>query len=290
MISDKDRCLICGRFLGTESGIYHSSCIKRFYGTPDFQSQIPPVTELVENLEDRSVLVNLSGKRKSWNAKGGNRQYYFNFPGDIPYASEISDLHMLTAKQFGVGAAETALFVFSDEEAPVQVVRRPAKYKKLNGDYKTFNEDGRDLANLGDWIRQNSSNPGVDVIRFYQRVLYSLLTSTVIRAKDVQIMRLEEGINILAPAFRFPTYDLSKDVLDLDLSICGNSHRAGQAQLLELADYWNIHSKATTAIFEGFKNRRASYSTAVASSLLPDWLQEQLNGRFIQANLKLGLM
>lgn len=292
MITNHERCLICGRFNVTETGIYHQTCIRRFYGTPNFQDHIPAMDELSADIADQKVLVNLSGKRKSWNSEGGNRQYYFNFPGEVPFECEISDLHMLTAKHFGVIAAETALYMFSENSQPVQVVHRPAVYKKLKGSYLSFEEQPASLMDIGKWIMTNSSNPGIDAIRFFERITYSLLTSTKIGHRDFMIMKLDDGTQMFAPAFRFQPKAGSASTHELtsDIPLSGVKNGIGQGELLQLANELEIHPKAREATFLKFKSKRAAYTTATASSLLPDWLQEQLNGRFIQGYLKLGLM
>lgn len=137
-----------------------------------------------------------------------------------------------------------------------------------------------------------SANPGLDVVNFYELVLFSLLTGNAdMHLKNFSLLQTPGLGYGLAPA-----YDLVATVLvnpadteELALTLNGKKKRLRQADFRQAAGRAGLGEKVVTSLLTRFVKARPAWHAFIAQSFLPAALQEQfhllLAQRFAQLDL-----
>ena len=120
-------------------------------------------------------------------------------------------------------------------------------------------------------IRKYSSNPGLDVINFYELVLFSFLTgNNDMHLKNFSLIKTELGHSLSA------AYDLVASELvvdgddeDLALNLNGKKHKIEKADFIAAMKGAHIEEKVIDNIFKKYGKLSRKWETIIEKSLLP---------------------
>lgn len=243
-----NRCLICGRPLEnvTDAG-YHAACAKSLFGKgeiPSFTYSTDELNRLAANLVLSHVSVpgvqaklsvhleRTSGEPARLTLVGLNGDYILKLPTSLyPELPESEHFAMMLAGSCGISTAAFGLIPLSngklafltrrmDRENGIksmedfcQLSERPTE-KKYFGSYEQ----------IGKLIRRYAAFGGVDVLRFFEVVLFSFLTgNSDMHLKNFSLLRESNGDYNLSPAYDLVPVKilLPADTDDLALNLNG---------------------------------------------------------------------
>ncbi len=308
-------CLYCLQPLeGGQNGDFHPKCSRIFFGnpkSPELPYALADLHELAKQIIRESISVtgvqpklSLSFERNV--VEGTFRLTLVGLWGNFilkpptaqyPELVENEHLTMRLASIFGI---ITALFSFirlkSGELAYLtrrmdriknhklamedlcQLSERLTEYK-----YRGFVEQ---VAKI---IRKFSSNPGLDVLRFFEVVLFSFLTGNAdMHLKNYSLLTLSDGTVQLAPAYDLVATKLAlpQDLEESALTINGKKSRLQKNDFKEFASHSGIPEKAVENIFRRFFEKQQVAVKEIKNSFLSETLQQDytklLNARFSQ--------
>ena len=141
-------------------------------------------------------------------------------------------------------------------------------------------------------ILRHSANPGLDVVNYYELVLFSFLTGNAdMHLKNFSLLQTPGLGYGLAPA-----YDLVATVLvnpadteELALTLNGRKKRLRQADFQQAARRAGIDDKVLTGMLTRFGKAKPAWHKFIGISFVPEAMQEQfhqlLDRRFVQLGL-----
>ena len=290
------KCLICHQSL--ETGDYHDSCSKKFFGTT-----IAPILQF--SLEDIGIIaaesvlksITLTGVQSKLSLrlsrKSGGEKQKFTIVGlwgsyilkpptsDYPFLPENEDVTMHLADFFGIKTVPHALIRFVGGEI-AYITRRIDRVKKT----KKHMEDMCQLQNrlaedkykgsleqISKIITRYSSNPGYDIQRFFESVLFSYLTGNAdMHMKNYSLFYQNKDIIEFAPA-----YDLLNTALvipgdreETALTIGGKRSKLKKEDFDNFSDTIGILPIVRERIYNKFRKNTKSYTTIIENSFLPE--------------------
>jgi len=141
-------------------------------------------------------------------------------------------------------------------------------------------------------ILKYSANPGLDVVNFYELVLFSWLTGNAdMHLKNFSLLQTPSLGYGLAPAYDLVATALVNpaDTEELALTLNGKKKRLRQADFRQAAGRAGLDEKVVTSLLTRFVKARPAWQAFIAQSFLPAALQEQfhllLAQRFAQLDL-----
>lgn len=268
-------CLFCYQAL--ETGEYHISCSKKFFGT----SQVPILELDKEELNklaqitvnERLALTGVQPKISlSLNGEKGNKRLtlvglwgdYILKPQspDFSFMPETEDLTMHLAKLFKIETAAHALIRTSTGEL-AYITKRFDRLKEN----KIHVEDLCQLSELlteqkykssyervGKIISQYATNSGLDVIKYFRLVLFSFLTgNNDMHLKNFSLMHTDKGI-LFSPAYDLLNINLiyPDDKEDLALTLGGRKRKIKHSDFDRFAESLGISEIVRNNIYKDF--------------------------------------
>lgn len=120
-------------------------------------------------------------------------------------------------------------------------------------------------------IKRSSTNPGLDLVRFYELTLFSFLTGNAdMHLKNFSLLKNDNGRYELAPA-----YDLVSSALvvegddeELALTLCGKRKRLRKSDFIKAMATAGIPDKAAENILNKYSNLRDTWIEFVNQSFL----------------------
>jgi serine/threonine-protein kinase HipA len=227
-IMNNSRCLYCLQKLeGGTSGDYHPACSRTFFGSihpPELPYSFSELQDLAKQVVGKSIAVTGVQPKLSLsfekNIKEGEYRLtlvglWGNFilkPPNAQYPEivEIEHATMRMAQNTGIETVPYALIRLKSGEL-AYITRRVDRIKQqklamedccqLSGRLTEYKYRGS-VEQLAKTIRQYSSNPGLDVNRFFEIVLFSFLTGNAdMHQKNYSILTEQDGAIRLAPAY-----------------------------------------------------------------------------------------
>ena len=296
------RCLYCYDRLEDESIDYHKACCKKIFGSSE-----PPVIpysedqmlELAEQvIKSQSTVTGVQAKLSLNIEKGKSssipRRFtivglwggYILKPPTLKYRflPEIEDLTMHLAQLVGIDVVPHSLIKLSSGKL-AYITKR---IDRLNA-IKVHMEDLCQLTEklteqkyqgsyeqIAKTIIKYSTNPGLDVIIFYEQVLFSLLTGNAdMHLKNFSMIDHPEMGYILSPAYDMVASNLIVvgDDEELALNLNGKKRKIVKKDFIDAFNRSKIDSKAIENMFSRFKTSIVYWHQIIDISFLPDELK-----------------
>lgn len=291
-------CLFCYKVV--ETGEYHPSCSKKFFGTaevPQLELDREKLNKLVQiTVNERLALTGVQPKISlTINGEKGNKRLtlvglwgdYILKPqsADYDFMPEVEDLTMHLAKLFKIETASHALIRTSEGEL-AYITKR---FDRVKGK-KVHVEDLCQLSELlteqkykssyeraGKIIKQYATNSGLDVIRYFRLVLFCFLTgNNDMHLKNFSLMHTDKGI-LLAPAYDLLNVSLiyPKDKEDLALTLGGRKRRVKRSDFDQFAVTLGLSDLVRDNIYKDFSKQTSKVAELIERSFLTDEYKER---------------
>lgn len=305
------RCLYCYRELNENEHDYHALCAKKFFGTaeaPVMEYTRADMDRLAENIIRSQTTLTGVQPKLSLNLQHheGTRKltivglwgaYIFKpQTDDYPQLPEIEDLTMHLAEMAGIKTAQHCLIRLADDSLGYLTKRmdRDAQGNKLamedlcqlterQTEYK-YRSSYEQIAKA---ITKYSTTPQLDLVNFYETVIFSWLTgNNDMHLKNFSILSTEAGHYELSPAYDLVNAAIvnPKDKEELALTLNGKKSRIGIDDFKLAATKSEIPEKVIERLFAHFRKCLPQWETMIRKSFLAEELQqayiESLKKRF----------
>jgi hypothetical protein len=141
-------------------------------------------------------------------------------------------------------------------------------------------------------ILKYSANPGLDVVNYYELVLFSFLTGNAdMHLKNFSLLQVPNLGYGLAPAYDLVATALVNpaDTEELALTLNGKKRRLRQADFRQAALRAGVSDKVMTSIFTRFIKAMPAWQAFIGQSFVPVALQEQFDALLVQRFAQLEL-
>ena len=284
-------CLFC--YQPTETGAYHTSCSKKFFGTtmmPKLELDKEKIAQLAQfTVNERLAVTGVQPKLSlSLEGEKGNKRLtlvglwgdYILKPQstDFLFMPEVEDLTMHLAKLFKIATAQHALIRTSTGELAYITKRFDrVKGKKIHiedlcqlSELQTEQKYKSSYERVGKIIKQYATNSGLDAIKYFRLVLFSFLTgNNDMHLKNFSLMHTEKGI-LLSPAYDLLNVNLvfPEDIEDLALTLGGRKRKIKKSDFDQFASSLNIGEKVRDNIYNEFIKQIESCDEMIEQSFL----------------------
>lgn len=256
-------CLLCTKLSEDD---YHPHCSKLLFGKnqiPEIDIDIKSIRELAkQNIESRMTVTGAQSKISldldNSNPKStrltivGIKGDFILKPPSEEYANlpENEHLTMLLAKEFSFPVAVSSLIRLKSGELAYITKRfdREKNTKIAQEDFCQLTERLTEdkykgsYESIGRWIKQNTTSPGIDLVRFFEMVVFSFLTgNSDMHLKNFSIQTDLEGRIKLAPAYDLLAVKIffKEDNEDLALTLNGKKNKINLADIRKFGE--SIH-------------------------------------------------
>lgn len=292
------RCLRCQMPLEADATDYHASCARQLFGAsepPELDDLQKPLEHLaLQLIQSQSTIT--GAQPKLWG------DFILKPPAPkYPELPEVEALTMLLASRAGIETAACGL-IRMGESRLAYITRRMDRLKKTKlamEDFCQLTEKPTEHKYRGSYeqiaraILRYSAIPGLDVLNFYEVVLFSFLTGNAdMHLKNFSLIE-KPGLGMgLAPA-----YDLVNTALvnpadneEMALSLNGRRNKIGRTDFeaaftaagLTLTQQRNLFSKMAEAL--------PSWRSAIATSFLSPDSREKYWAIVEERAMRLGLV
>lgn len=305
-----EKCLYCYQELKEGQRDYHPACARRFFG-----SATPPVlpysrqniSELAsEVIRSRTTLTGVQPKLSMDINRGGRDEparltivglwgrYILKPKSDTyPWLPEDEDLTMHLATLARIQVVPHALIRFSDGELSY-ITRRidrdddGRKYlmedacqlsERLSADkYKSSYE------NVGKLIRRYSSMAQLDLVNYWELVVFSWLTgNSDMHLKNFSLLSLVPGLYTLAPAYDLlNVHLLFDDPEELALTLDGRKRKLTRQNFVNAMRTTGLDDKVIGNILQKFQKVQPRWEAFIDQSFLPEELRERYKAEISQ--------
>ena len=312
------KCLFCYKPLKDGEVDYHPGCARKIFESsvvPDLPYTRDNIKELAREIVTASTTVTgVQAKLSLDIARGGKDEpQRFTIVGlwgrfilkpqtdrfvNLP---ENEDLTMHLAEIAGIKTVPHSLIRFADGEL-CYITRRVDRTKK--GD-KIAMEDMCQLSErltedkykgsyerMAKLIKRHSSAPLLDVINFWEIVVFSWLTGNA----DMHL----KNFSLFKPTVNYmltPAYDLlstsivmPEDDEELALTLNGKKKKIKREDFEKVMSDSGMDEKSITNLFKKFEKAYPKWIEMIAQSFLPDEQQELYRGQIERMSAKLGII
>ncbi len=126
---------------------------------------------------------------------------------------------------------------------------------------------------IGRAIIKYSTNPGLDIINFFEQVVFSFLTGNAdMHLKNFSLYDRPELGYVLSPAYDMVASSLvvEGDEEDLALTLNGKKKKLKKKDFLEAINRFDIDAKAIENMFDKFRNSEEQWHDFIDISFLPE--------------------
>jgi serine/threonine-protein kinase HipA len=265
-------CLYCYKESDTD---FHPQCSKKLFGTPE-PPKVPytdkDLLKLAQQMiQGRTTITGVQPKLSLQIEKPDNQpqkltivglwgEYILKPQSSLwPELPENEDLTMQMAQASNIRTADHSLIKLESGEF-AYITKRMDRSKggkvhmedmcqllgRLTEDkYKSSHEQ------IAKVIKLHSMNPGLDLVRFYDLVIFSFLTGNAdMHLKNFSLIQNEDGKHQLSPAYDLVSTALvvKEDDEELALTLCGKKKRLRKADFLLAMKTAGIPDKAAENI------------------------------------------
>jgi len=304
-------CLVCGKEVpGKEE--YHLSCCRKFFNldkVPVLDYNLKELNKIAKESVLKSISVTgvqpklslhlskVKGEKgKKFTIVGLWGGYILKPPSqDYPFLPENEHLTMLLAEVFGIKTVPHALIKFkSGELAYISKRIDRVRSGKLHMEdmcqlQERLTEDKYrgSVEQIGKTLVKYSSNPGYDLQRLFEVVLFSFLTGNAdMHLKNYSLFYRTPDFLEFSPAYDLlnTAIALPSDKEESALSINGKKAKLKKDDFHNLAENFEIDKKVVSGIVEKFNKNMKEVPNLVENSFLNDDFKEKymeiLNSRF----------
>ena len=297
------KCLFCYNELNSEED-FHSACSLKFFGTnvaPKLNYTIDEMEELAQNIVESSIAVpgvqpKLSlgfikdvlqnenkGRLTVVGALGGN---YILKPQNktFPEMPENEHLTMKMAEIFGISIVPSSLIRLKSGELSYITKRID---RKENGEKihmqdmfqitEAFDKYRSSLEKIAKAISEYSSNTLLDILRFYEVILFSYITgNNDMHLKNFSLIRNNEDWEF-SPAYDLLNVHLHlpEDKEETALTLAGKKSRLTKKDFIQLGLKFNLTEKQISNSFKRLKKGEKKMLALIEKSFLTPKNQEE---------------
>ena len=297
------KCLFCYNELNSEED-FHSACSLKFFGTnvaPKLNYTIDEMEELAQNIVENSITVpgvqpKLSlgfikdvlqnenkGRLTVVGALGGN--YIFKPQNKtFPEMPENEHLTMKMAEIFGISTVPSSLIRLKSGELSYITKRID---RKENGEKihmqdmfqitEAFDKYRSSLEKIAKAISEYSSNTLLDILRFYEVILFSYITgNNDMHLKNFSLIRNNEDWEF-SPAYDLLNVHLHlpEDKEETALTLAGKKSRLTKKDFIQLGLKFNLSEKQISNSFKRLKKGEKKMLALIEKSFLTPKNQEE---------------
>ena len=298
------RCLYCYQQLADGQLDYHPSCSRKLFGRatpPAFPYSEAQMLSLAEEIVRQHMTVTGVQPKLSLSLVPGSAadgparltivgalggEYILKPPTSrYPHLPEVEDATMHLAELARIATVPHGLLRLQDG-ALAYVTRRIDRRKgqklhmedmcQLTGRLTENKYDGSH-EQIAKALRTFSANPGLDVVNFYELVLFSFLTGNAdMHLKNFSLLHTPGLGYGLAPAYDLVATALVNpaDAEELALTLNGKKRRLRQEDFLAAGQRAGVDEKVMTGLFAKFTRARSAWEKLLAASFLPPELKE----------------
>ena len=297
------KCIFCYNELNSEED-FHSACSLKFFGTnvaPKLNYTIDEMEELAQNIVENSITVpgvqpKLSlgfikdvlqnenkGRLTVVGALGGN---YILKPQNktFPEMPENEHLTMKMAEIFGISIVPSSLIRLKSGELSYITKRID---RKENGEKihmqdmfqitEAFDKYRSSLEKIAKAISEYSSNTLLDILRFYEVILFSYITgNNDMHLKNFSLIRNNEDWEF-SPAYDLLNVHLHlpEDKEETALTLAGKKSRLTKKDFIQLGLKFNLSEKQISNSFKRLKKGEKKMLALIEKSFLTPKNQEE---------------
>ncbi len=318
----KIRCLFCYKALSEAEGDYHAACSRKFFGTT-----VPPLLPYSEDemyklgeqlVRSQSAVTGVQPKLSLELEKQKNRQipqrftivglwgsYILKPPFELyPNLPELEDVTMHLASISGIETVPHSLIRLSSGSLAYITKRidRPAKGKFHMEDMCQLTERLTEhkykgsYEQIGKAILKYSSNPVLDVVNFFEQLVFSYLTGNAdMHLKNFSLIKKPEVGWSLSPAYDLvPTaLVVEGDTEEMALNLNGKKRKITVNDFKSAMHKCHIPEKAMENIFKKFEDIESKWGQIIQNSFLSEKLKASysmlIDERIEKKNLRLSI-
>jgi len=297
------KCLVCYEHLeDNDLGEYHKRCIKKLFSTnipPTLEVNLDDISELAKQEINARVTVPGVQPKLSLNLKKGTQENRLTIVGlwgnyvlkppfqDYPNLPENEDLCMNLAEICNIPVASHCLLRLQSGELAYLCKRfdREENSKlacedmcQLTG-VLTENKYHSSMEKIAKAIVKFSSNPGFDLIRFLEVLLFSYLIGNAdSHLKNFSLLTNSDGDISFSPAYDLVSTKIAlpADKEELALPLNGKKRNIRQKDFIKFAVGQGIPEKAVENTFKRFGKVVEQFIPTIKISFLHIEMQEQL--------------
>lgn len=298
-----NRCLYCYQELTNEEKDFHSRCAKKIFNSTDIPL-LPFAKDEIEALakqvvRSQTTLTGVQAKLSLDIEKTKGEPQRFTIVGlwgryilkpqteQFKHLPEIEDLTMHLAELTKIKVVPHSLVRFEDGELAYITKRidRTTNGEKLAmEDMCQLSERLTEYKYKGSYeqiakiIMQYSTTPKLDVVNFWEQVLFSWITSnTDMHLKNFSLYSLRKGSYSLTPAYDMVSTALvmPEDTEELALTLNGKKRKIKRSDFEVAMHGSGLEDKIIEKMFAKFKKVANNWFKFIDISFLPDEMQEQ---------------
>ncbi|MBO2011319.1 HipA domain-containing protein [Hymenobacter negativus] len=315
-----NRCLYCYQPLpAPDSPAYHSACSRKLFGRalpPAFPYTEAEMLALAEAVVRQHITVTgvqpklsltvapagAAGQSGRFTIVGAlDGEYILKPPtARYPHLPEVEDLtmHLATLARLhtvphGLLRLEGGALAYVTRRIDRQKGRKLAMEDMCQlTERLTENKYDGSHEQVAKVILKHSANPGLDVVNYYELVLFCFLTGNAdMHLKNFSLLQTPGLGYGLAPAYDLVATALVNptDTEELALTLNGKKKRLRQSDFRQAAQRAGIDDKVVTGMLTRFTKAKPAWQEFIDISFLPEKLKEQfhtlLNHRLAQLDL-----
>ena len=292
---------------------FHPACARKFFG----KSEVPVMPYSRSNINDlaketvlsRTTVTGVQSKLSMDVNKGGKDEpdrltivglwgRYILKPKseEFPWLPEVEDLTMHLASIAQINVVPHTLIRFSDGELTYLTKRidRDNRGKKFLmedmcqiGERLTVDKYKSSYENIAKLIKKYSSAPMLDLVNFWEVVMFSWITgNSDMHLKNFSLISIERGNYVLSQAYDLINVHLifPKDDEELALSLDGKKKRIGRKNFLNAMQSSGLDNKVIGNMLKKFVDVAPKWHDFIDISFLPQELKDKYKDE-ISANL-----
>lgn len=299
-----NKCLYCYNEIDENNKMFHPACCKKIFGKPEPPELPYSEKELMELgllvVQSQSAVTGAQPKLSLDLLKGngsgaparltivGVHGKYILKPqtATYPYLPEVEDLTMHLAEIAGISTVPHSLVQMKSGKLAYITKRidRTGKGKIHMEDMCQITERLTEHKyhgsheQIGKAILKFSANPGLDLVNFYEQVLFSFLTGNAdMHLKNFSLINLPETGYILTPAYDMVSTALvmPSDKEELGLTLNGKKKKIKLSDFIKAMSSNGIPEKAQMNIIEKMEASLPLIIDFIKKSFLPKGMQER---------------
>ncbi len=318
-----DRCFGCYEPLDRTERLYHARCSRTLFG-----AAVPPTLPFTEldilDLAEQSVLrsatvAGVQTKLSLGLMRGDSAASpaHFTILGvwgshilkpptpSYPHMVELEDLTMHMAELAGIGTVPHGLLPMQDGSL-AYITRRVDRLGKPGG-RKVTKLHMEDLCQLTERMTEHkyrgsheqvakailrfATNPQLDVIAFYEQVLFSFLTGNAdMHLKNFSLLKDTEGHYNLSPAYDLvPSTLLINETEELALTLNGRKSKLTRVDFETAMRAAGLNERAILNLFNRMKKALPKWMDFIGLSFVPKELKERYRTLITERAARMGL-
>lgn len=302
-----EKCLYCYKELGEGEKDFHKSCLKKMFGTktvPQLPYTRKNLTDLAKQvIRSQTTLTGVQAKLSlDLNKEGKNEADRFTIVGlwgryilkpqtdRFAYLPELEDLTMHLAELAKIKVVPHSLIRFADGELCyiTRRIDRTDKGEKLAmedmcqlTERLTEHKYKGSYEQIAKAIQRFSSVPKLDVVNFWEQVVFSWITGNAdMHLKNFSLYAKEQGIYDLTPAYDMLSTALvmPEDTEELALALNGKKRKIKKTDFIASMQSSGLDEKVIENIFRKFLKINDKWSEFIDCSFLPNDMKEGFKG------------